>query len=94
MEEVKAGAETAASAKRQQQAGLDALARIAAGDPDIRLHHRRRTDITDAVDAGTVDATKAKTTGPNNRGYDIRLDISQSELSQIIRDILKKEIGQ
>lgn len=98
MQEVKSG-RGAAGAKDQQQKGLDALKAIADGDTSTRLHHHRRTDITGKIDAGTGDASKARTTGPDNLGYEMKLGVTTTDLNRLVDEILKaaaaaKKVGE
>jgi hypothetical protein len=91
MEEVKSGKNDRLSeAKAQQQSGLDAMAALAGGDPNIRLHHRRRTDITGTIDAGTATADRAVVSGPDNKGFEAKLGVTTTDLNRMSDEILKE----
>jgi Domain of unknown function (DUF4157) len=92
LEEVKSGSQDRhAEAKAQQQKGLDALRDLAAGDATVRLHHHRRTDISDTFDAATATPDKAKTVGPDDKqGFDRKLGVRSSDLTRIADDLIKE----
>jgi hypothetical protein len=94
MDEVKSGKNDRASeAKTQQQKGLNAMTAMADGDPNIRLHHRRRTDITDQVDARTAGPDQAVVTGPDNKGFEGKLGVTTTDLTRMTDEIMKGTAG-
>jgi hypothetical protein len=89
--EVKSGKRDSPSkAKKQQQTTIDAMGKIAAGDKTIRLHHHRRNDITDTVDASTATAAAAKTVGPDDKAFEVKLGVTQKELVDLAKTIIKE----
>ncbi len=88
--EVKSGKnDSHAGAKKQQTKAIDALAQIASGNDKIRLHHHRNKDITDAIDASTGSADKAKTAGPDDKQFDLKLGLTQKELKKLAKMIIE-----
>jgi hypothetical protein len=92
MQEVKSGKSDQHSKAKQQQEekAVPAMAAIAAGDKTVRLHHHRKTDITDTIDAATADSSKAKTTGPDDKGFEMKLGVTTSDLNRLANDIVEQ----
>jgi hypothetical protein len=91
MAETKSGSnDRLARAKAQQGKGIAAMAELAAGNPNIRLHRHRHIDLTDTIDAATATADKAKVVGPDDKGFEMKLGVTTTDLGRLAREILER----
>ena len=96
-EEVKSGAETAASAKGQVEKAIEGLADIQAGAKDVKVFERPGKqkfgkELTDSLDLSSLGEAKQLARGPKGReGYESRqLGYSTEVLQEVATNIVKE----